>query len=325
MIQALLVFQSAILFYIRSPTARLRLGLYAATNALVIIASLGVENGLLVSRGATVDDHKVHAALTIIQLVLALVLFISGLSIPRRPQVFDKGSSVDGQFTASVIGRLTFHWATPVLSYARKHPGLKMEELPTLADYTRSNFLQNRFNVNVKFNRLWKTLFWNFKWSFLMQFILVVSVSILAFGPQYSMYRLLQELEQRTQGNAVAASAWLWVFALGLTMVVASWLESWLFFIIWADLGIPIRALLSILVFMKSTRRKDVKGVSNAKEKTEEQAAGAEGEMVNSEAGPQGADSAVQVDPKKDTNEDEDAQKSRQVRTLYLNESRLRD
>ena len=308
------MFQSANLFYIRSPAVRLRLGVYIATNALIVIASLCVENGLLISRGATVDDHRVHAALTITQLVLALILFISGLSILRRPQVFDKGRLVDGQFTASVIGRFTFHWATPVLSYARQHPGLKMEELPTLADYTRSDFLQNRFNGNVKFNRLWKTLFWNFKWSFLRQFTLVVVVSTLAFGPQYSMYRLLQELEQRTQGKAVGASAWLWVFVLGLAMVVASWIESWLFFVIWADLGIPIRALLSILVFMKSTRRKDVKGVNNAKEKSEEQAAGAEGEVINSEAGPQGVDSAVKVDSKKDTDEDEDAQKSRQVR-----------
>ena len=280
---------------------------------MIVIVTLGFENGFLVSHGANIDDYRAHAALVITQLVLALVLFSSSLSIPRRPQVFDKGRPVDGQFTASVIGRYTFHWPTSTLAYARRHPGLKIEELPTLANYTRSDFLQRRFNTNVKFNRLYKTLFWNFKWSFLQQLILVIIASILAFGPQYSMYHLLQVLEKRTQGETVDASAWIWVFALGLAMLVTSWVESWLFFIIWADLGIPIRALLAILVFMKSTRRKDVKGVSNAKEKTEEQANGAEGEVINSEAGPQGVDSAVKVNSKKDEDEDEDAQKSRQV------------
>ena len=289
------------------------MGLSAATTALIVVVTLCVENGLLISQGAKIDDYRVHAALVITQIVLALILFISGLSIPRRPQVYNNGRQVDGQFTTSMIGRYTFLWASSVLAYARQHPGLKMEELPTLADYTRSDFLQNRFNTNIKFNRLWKTLCWNFKWSFLQQFILVVLVSILAFGPQYSMYHLLLALEARIQNQAVGTSAWIWVFALGLAMIIASWIESWLFFIIWADLGIPIRSVLSILVFMKSTRRKDVKGVSNAKKKTEEQANGAEGEVINGEAGPQGADSAVKVDAKKETDEDEDAQKSRQV------------
>ncbi len=52
---------------------------------------------------------------------------------------------------------------------------------------------------------------------------------------------------------------------LALSTVVASWIESQLFWISQAELAIPIRAELSSLIFQKAMRRKDVKGAKKSK------------------------------------------------------------
>jgi hypothetical protein len=59
----------------------------------------------------------------------------------------------------------------------------------------------------------------------------------------------------------------MWVVALTVTTIGAAWIESWLFWISWSELAIPIRSQLSALIFQKAMRRKDVKGASKAGKK----------------------------------------------------------
>ena len=74
------------------------------------------------------------------------------------------------------------------------------------------------------------------------------------------MYSLLRLLEQRAGGGSVSAMAWILVLALGLAMAIASWADTWIAWIAYADLGLHLRSELSALIFAKATRRKDAKG-----------------------------------------------------------------
>ena len=327
--QVLLVVQAFNLYFVRNHVERYRLGLCGAGASLLIIVVLCTESGILRSKIYSDDSPKIHISLTAVQLGAAVVSFLDLVFLPRRPHVFFKGRPVDAQLTTSAFGRYTFSWGGPVLAFARNNRGLNLDQLPLIAQYTRSEFLQGRFNSLSKKHRLHRMMFSNFKWAFIQQLILTVLSSILQFGPEYTMLQLLRLLEARENGASVATVAWLWVFGLGLTSLVQSFIDSWLFFIIWSDLGIPIRSLLSILVFMKSTRKKDVKGVQKAKARTEEEPAPSIEPTVNDSVVAGGDETIPRMDKNKsDEDDDEDSlQKSRQstVNLVGVDSKRVSD
>lgn len=203
-------------------------------------------------------------------------------------------------------------WAGPILTFARQNKGLDLEELPNIANHSTSNELQQKYNISKKKNRLWKTLGYQFRWQLFQQSALALIVGVCQFVPQFATYNLLKILQVRSEGQPVAGEAWLWVIALGLSMIVSSLVDSWILWIIWADLGVAIRSLISILVFMKATRRKDVKGISNTKSKTALDARGNLEPAINESAGIKDEATAPSKYKKVKDDEDEDQQKSRQ-------------
>ena len=316
-----MVVQALNLLFTHEPRERYRLGIFGAAASLIIAIVIGVENWFLGSRQASIELYPSHIALTAVQLGVAAILSLTLLCLPRRPSVFHNGRPVDAQFTVSAFGRYTFSWASPVLAMARKNRGLSLDLLPYLAQYTRADFLQYRYNHETKKDRLWKGMLFNFRWVFLQQLTLVVLVSATQFAPQYAMLHILRLLEQRSDGAGVAAIAWAWVVGLGVAMLITSWIESWLFFVIYGDLGIPIRALLSILVFMKSTRRKDVKGVKGAKAVNDDDADTTD-LVVNTSSGVKGEDTMAG-----EGSDEEDLQKSRQstINLVAVDSKRVSD
>ena len=298
------------LFLVHTSVAAFRLGVYGAAACLFIVVTICIENALKL-RLSHGELHMVHIVLTAVQLAVALFSLITFVCLPRRPAVFDHGRLVDGQVTVSLLSRYTFAWASPVLAIARDRRGLELEQLPYLSYDTRSDSLQQRFNGEVQRNRLWKTMIWTFRWSFFKQLCLIVTVSVTQFGPQYAMFNLLRLLEARSEGASVAMIAWAWVFGLGLFMFLSACFESWLFWTVWSDLGTPIRSLLSALVFMKSTRRKDVKGVHKAKLQVEKDANAIDIPVINESSGVNGEDTAPQGEEQSE-HDDENFQKSRQ-------------
>lgn len=315
--------QALNLLFTHEPRERYHLGIFGAVASLIIVIVVGVENWFLGSRQSSIELYPSHVALTGVQLGVAAILTLNLLCLRRRPAVFHNGRPVDAQFTVSAFGRYTFSWASPVLAIARRDRGLSLDSLPTLAQYIRSDYLQYRYNHETKKDRLWKGVIYNFRWVFLQQLTLVVLVSATQFAPQYAMFHILRLLEQRSEGAAVATIAWAWVVGLGLTMLVTSWIESWLFFVVYSDLGIPMRALLSILVFMKSTRRKDVKGVKSAEAGTEGEANTTTGVVVNASSGANGENTI----PGTEGNAEEDLQKSRQstINLVAVDSKRVSD
>ncbi|MCJ1353394.1 MAG: hypothetical protein MMC33_003380 [Icmadophila ericetorum] len=311
---ALLVLQCLNLCFIHNPLERYRLGVYGAAASAVILVTTCLETGFLGSKLYTLDNWTTIITLNAIQIGVTVIALVSFLSIPRRPAVFLNGRPVDGCFTVSAIARYTFEWGTPVLAYARNHRGLGLDELPMIPGYIRSRNLHESYNNGTIRKRLWRTVAWNFRWGFLKQFLLISTISVSQFAPQFAMLQLLRLLEARTEGASIAGIAWAWIFGLGFSMIVSSWFEAWLFYIIVADIGTPLRSLLAALVFSKATRRKDVKGVGKAKDakKSTETEAILIGELpINEASGTQDQD-AAKAEKKEEGDEDEDLQKSRQ-------------
>lgn len=263
---AFLAIQAVITFIERDSLARFSFGLVAALSCLIALFAVFLEHQVAIFR--QVKPGYLLETLAWIQAAFLLAALLSFLSIQRRPEVFKTGRRIDGQFTSNFLSRLTFSWAAPMLTYARKNKNLELEELPALSDYQRCSSTEATFNKLDDGGRLWRLLSRQFFVPFMKQAVISGLSSCLQLGPQFAMFKLLEFIEYRS-ADTPATEAWLWTFALGVMMVLNALLESWLFFVVYADLGVPVRNLLSILVFSKATRRKDVKGTSKKKEQTE--------------------------------------------------------
>lgn len=176
------------------------------------------------------------------------------------------GYPVDGQYTVSALGRYTFSWAGVTLVLARSKKTLGLDDLPQLHVEVRSAYRQEYFDTLKSRDHLWKTLMSAHLPELIFQTFLTTFSSVAAFLPQLVMYQLIKRLEIRTKGNSADRATWGLVVALGLAIILAASTQSWLYWIIWARLGQPIRTELSTLIFSKATRRKDVKGVQKSKQ-----------------------------------------------------------
>lgn len=312
--QGFLVIQALNLFLEHSCVKRFDFGIQGSIGCTVLVLALFIENALLSSRGSSAIADKNHVALTAAQLAVAAILLVSFLSLPRRPTLFVNGRPVDRLYSVSAIARYTFVWGGDVLAFARANKGLDLPDLPLLARGSRADHLQQRFNRMKKRSRLWKAVFMSHASVFVMLLLLVVISSVAQFAPQLAMYNLLRLLEDRSQGASIALIAWAWVFGLGFSMIVSSWIESWLFWIVWSKIAISMRVELSALIFMKAMRRKDVKGVGKNKTQAKDEDNGNHPPIINKASGQKGEDTAPGAARKAEENDDdEDAlQKSRQ-------------
>ena len=214
------------------------------------------------------SSHDAFVVLEVLQSCAAVICFLACLSLPRRPVVEDEGTRIDGQYTGSAFERYSFAWAGATLVLARKNKTLGLDDLPKLHMKGRSAYLQENLKTVKNRDQLWKTLVFAHLPELLFQTILATLESAAQFLPQLVMYQLLKRLESPARGDSADKTTWGLVAALGLAMVISSWSQNWLFFIVWARLGQPIRTELSIMIFGKATRRKDVKGMQKSKQAT---------------------------------------------------------
>ena len=244
------------------PTKRFRLGIFYAASCAVLIGTFILKSVPGSDYLDFLPEHVPGNLVAKAQLIIALLGGIISLLIPRRPDVFRNGKVVDGQFTVSFLSRLSFSWADSLLGYVIKNRGLDITELPELDYATRSKTLRESFDKTRKDGqRLWRTLMHEYASALLLQFVLVISDAVLSFAPQYCLFGILRTMEDRNSGPA---QSWIWVIALGASILVYSTIESWLFWVVYYRLGIPVYEQLSAVVFAKSMRRKDVKGSQKA-------------------------------------------------------------
>ncbi|OAP61776.1 hypothetical protein AYL99_03979 [Fonsecaea erecta] len=317
----LVLFQAIAIYVTPSSRQRYRLGIFTAFSSLLIAVAVAVENISLWQSNVAPLPRNAHLTLSLVQFICGILLVFTSLLIPRRPDVYWNDKVVDRQNTVSALSKLTFSWASAILSFAAENRGLDYEDLYEIDHDARSRELRANFEAVGRKDKLWKTLFWSHKWAFISQWIMQATCSITDFLPQVALYFILRTLEARDEGKDVALSSWLLVIGLGLSITFSSWLEAWMFFVTFMRIGIPIYEQLSAVVFGKAIRRKDVKGTGKKQE--EEQANGnLNGEVVvNIDAGQKGEDRTPAED------EDGDFQKSKQstINLVGVDSKRISD
>lgn len=301
------------------------LGVQTALSCIVLVSVLFAQEAVQVQRDNEVPRSTLTFALRMTQIACVVVAGFGAVLFDRRPAVFTKdGKAVDAQQTHSALGRYSFAWSGAVLGVAIKKGILDLDDLPRPDADTRSKDLAEKWIDSNYSGKLWINVFRAHKWSFIFQWILTGAQSFGNVAPQFMLLHILKILEDRDHGLAVTGQAWIWVIALGLSQIVASWVEAWLFWISFSKLAGPVRAELSALIFRKSMRRKDVKG-DTAPKTIETAAANAEdatdGTEVNPTAGP-GVDAAPEPpkkdDDKKDNKEEEKPETKSSQSTVNL-------
>ena len=200
-----------------------------------------------------------------VSVALALVGFVSCTSYPRRPHVFFKGQPVDAYSTVSAFQSVTYAWPASILAEAKRTKDLEYDDIPVLGWADRTSYLTDNFTSKLETtNSMVKSVFLAHLSTFTWQHIFTFIDALLMVAPQAVMYRLLRLLEARDAGADIAQPARFWVVALGIVILASAWSSNQMWFLCYR-LDFSVRAQLSGMIFNKSTRRKDVKGVVASK------------------------------------------------------------
>ena len=252
--QSLLLFQAAIIFTNPNPIIRYNLGIYGGISSLLLAIAIPVENFSLRFANATPKPQKVHVTLSIIQFAATIILLLANISIPRRPDVYRNEKIVDRQNTGTFLSKITYNWPTSTLYFASKNKGLDYSDLHEIDNQNRSKTLRQRFEAVGKKDKLWKAIILSHKPAFIQQYLFQVVTSISNFLPQIALFFILQALEARDAGENVNFLLWVLVISLGAAVTASSWLESWLFFIVFMRIGVPVYEQLAAVVFCEGGR-----------------------------------------------------------------------
>ncbi|KAL1849599.1 hypothetical protein VTK73DRAFT_9851 [Phialemonium thermophilum] len=282
------------------------LGVYLFLSSIVL-AGVELTQGTTVAE-SDLHDHVALFVLRVLELVSALSLAVAGLAIPRRPDVFYEGELVDRMYTVSAFSRFNYSWPSELLGLARKKKSLDLLDLPRPDHYTRAACVSDDWKTRDFRGPLWWSLILAHKGAFALQWLLTLCTSVLNFAPQWVIYQLLVILERRENLNdRYGLDVWVWVVWLGVVTIAQAWVESFVFWLSWAELSLPIRSQLSALVFEKAMRRKDDKAGAKAGKK-----AAAEGGLAHAEpavAAPVGESNAAdRPETATDDEDDEDGE-----------------
>lgn len=242
----------------QNPADRYSLGLYSAISALATGLSIVVPDLLALhseERLAAVDSQD---ALTIIQLVAAVILLAVNLSLPRGPETYRDGKLVDPKDSVSFLNRYTFAWAMKTLSLATNNGRLNPEDLPLVAQEVRAQALSERFfagdSTSVQWKR-WFQLYWR---NAVAQITIQLFSGAVRFLPNFLLLTILRLFEDRDVGVDNQLQLWLTALALGLSLVGTSWLESLRNFIADLKISLPVNEQLFAIITKKAMGLKDI-------------------------------------------------------------------
>ena len=225
--------------------------------------SLIIALGWVVLLGDLPLSHKktILGSVTALQ-VLASGSVICGLaSIERRPDVYrPDGTLVERQLKASLWGRYTYSWSSDILDLAATKL-IDITDMPALDSHIRSKEAKDKFrNTSLKPTvKLWILIFWNMQAHFFWQWFLITVSCFFDVGPQFTMLHLLRFLEDRQDFNPLDPKGWIWVGSMFLITVGSTLIDYRIFWLMMTDISIPLRSILTALIFEKMMRIKDTK------------------------------------------------------------------
>ncbi|KAK5657119.1 hypothetical protein OQA88_3647 [Cercophora sp. LCS_1] len=299
-----LLFQAVAISSSRNSVQAYDLGIYTFFSSLVL-GGMILTQITQISEDLLDGDLKV-AALWVAELVLSVCQAMAGLTLPRRPDVYQDGELVDRMYTASAFTRFNFAWPSELLDLARKKKNLDVADLHRPDHYTRASEVSADWKRQASKHRLWVSVILAHRGAFALQWALTLCTSVLNFAPQWVILQLLRILETRESGSRNGLDVWIWVLWLFVAIIAQSWVESYIFWLSWAELTIPVRAQLSALIFEKAMRRKDIKGADKTEKKPQ-----AEGSAEPANGAPAG-DSTTPAKPAEEEDDEEKLKKSKQ-------------
>ncbi|OAA68195.1 ABC bile acid transporter [Niveomyces insectorum RCEF 264] len=274
----LILAQAVAIVAIRQSPKAYTFGLYTfVSGAVQMYVVITLDSKVI---GNLLRGYPVLFGLRVAELVAVAGLSVASVLLPRRPDVYFENELVDRMYSTSAYGRFTFSWPTSLMNLSMKKKNLDLVDMPRPNGYTRAQNMSADWQANAyPLRRLWLSIARAHAFNFALQWVLTFGTAILNFAPQWVILRLLRILETRVPGEHFGVDVWIWVLWLGIVIIAQSLLESYVFWLSWAELTIPIRAQLSALVFEKAMRRKDVKqGRKKAKEAEEAEEAEEAGE-----------------------------------------------
>lgn len=204
------------------------------------------------------NESWVLCGLPLTLLVLAAARCLCCLAVPRRPDVYRQGKLVDQEYTISLLNRLTFRWADRFLKHTVQNRRLDIDDLHQLRECFQAASQYRQLESNrVDSRSLWKALMATYRKPWLLLLLLSFFYSLLGFGPQVALYQLLRCLESE-DGLKTDFSAWYWVAALGLCTVVAATVDIWMWWTMYAKLGLSVYEGLLGVIYNKAMRGKDL-------------------------------------------------------------------
>ncbi|KNG83009.1 hypothetical protein ANOM_009592 [Aspergillus nomiae NRRL 13137] len=180
--------------------------------------------------------------------------------IPRRPGIYWNGKPVDAELTVSILNRLSFAWAEPLLRYVSINQSLGFDNLPQLAHSKRAEYLLSRLVVaKASGGKLWEALATIHIRSFIQQVVLTILSSALSVGPQAALYQILRCLEVRGLDPSASWRSWQWVVILGASSTLLTTLQSWVQWLNNAEVCIPMVGELLTAIYAKVLRTKSIR------------------------------------------------------------------
>ena len=247
---------------------RYRLANYAFVASLLAAAMpcMQISTSSLIRYSAA----RTNKGLLVSLIVIAILRAMASAMIPRRPNVYYDCQIVDQQQSVSMLGRYTYGWVSDLLYYIRRNRGIEIDCLPKLPFEVRAHALHANLELVRHSRPLWRALVVRHSRTLLLQGSLSLITSVLSFGPQIALYGILKTLESRQPGESVAFNTWFWVVGLGVALILSLGIESWLWWVIYSRLWLPIYEGVSALVFAKLMRCKDVKTQRPSKQSSED-------------------------------------------------------
>ncbi|RDW83603.1 putative ABC transporter [Aspergillus mulundensis] len=253
-----ILFQNLVILRSRNPMDRYNLGWYTALATLVTAISVSLPYALALYNGEHLPTPGAHHAATIVQLLVAVILFLVNLSLPRGPTIYRDGRPIDAQDSVSFLNRYTFFWAYRTMSLAMKKGKLDPEDLPLVPEEARAQTLTDRFlsadPTSVRW-RKWMKLYWR---PAVLQVTIQLTAAVVGFLPNILLLTILRLFEDRDAGADNQLQLWLTALGLGSAMIANSWLIALRDFIADLKISLPINQQLIAVVSKKSLGLKDV-------------------------------------------------------------------
>ena len=223
--------------------------------------------------------NVVTAVTGAVQMISAVGVALVFLSIDRRPDVFTpEGKVVERQYQSSIWTRYSYNWSSDILDLSARKL-IELSDLPAMDSHMRAKDVKESFQSIVlkPTVSLWLQIFWAFKWQLLLQAWLCIVSSAADVFPQVAMLKLLEYLEARKKSGIIDPKAWVCVVALFLATVAETMVDYRVSWLMWSDLGIPIRTTLTTLMFEKMMKIKDCKEPPKAEKEEDKKDKGTSG------------------------------------------------